>query len=167
MESKGPGKVYRRFLLELRELPALARSNSLALEDFLRARLELIERLYRDLGNPTLRSLSQDELTVVGCRLEDLYTAFEALFQRISDEYRRLLPAGRRSVLDRMRPAVIDREAHEKLAVLARFRHDFRQIYGRDLEPQEVEPALSKALELRAIYRPQLEAFMELLRRVG
>ena len=151
----------------------LARSSALALRDFLQVSLELIEKLYRDLGNPSLRNLSRDELAVVGCRLEDLYSAFEDLFQRISDEYRRLMPAGRLSVLARMRmsdevrPGVIDGEAHEKLAALARFRHDFRRTRTCDLDPEEVEPALHKALELRAIYRPQLEAFVEFLRGVG
>lgn len=148
-------------------------SRALALRDFLQTRLEVIEKLYRDLGNPSLRNLSRDELTVVGCRLEDLYSVFEGIFQRISDEYRRLMPAGRLSVLARMRmsgevrPVVIDGEAYEKLLALAHFRHKFRQTCGSPLDARDLEPALRKALELRAIYRPQLEAFGEFLRRMG
>jgi hypothetical protein len=59
---------------------------------------------------------------------------------------------------------VLDGEAFEKLDALARFRHQFRQAYEHPLGPRHVEPVLRKALKLRAIYRPQLEAFLELLR---
>jgi hypothetical protein len=173
MESRDERKVCLRFILRLPggNVPSLERSRALALEGFLRERLQLIEKLYRELGNPGLRSASQETLIVLACRLQDLYSAFESIFQRVSNDFRSRAPVSRRSLLERMRmdlspvrPAVIDEEAFEKLDVLARFRHRFRQAYECPLKAGDVKPVLRKALELKAIYRPQMEAFVELLR---
>lgn len=152
-------------------LERLERSRTLSLQDYIRDRLVLIEGRYGELGNPGLRGASRDELTIVACRLCYLYSAFESLFRRVSRDFFPLLPSTRRPVLERMRmdlsptrPAVIDGEAFEKLDALARFRRGFLQA-EEPLQEEDVAPVLRKALELRAIYRPQMEAFLEFLRR--
>lgn len=167
MKSSGILKTSLGDLLE-----RLERSRSLALDEYTEGRLRLIEDRFRQLGSPSLKGASQDELTIVGCRLSYLYSAFESLFRRVSQEYLRFSPATRRPILERMRmdlsptrPAVIDGEAFEKLDALARFRHWFLQS-ERPLQEEDLAPVLRKALELRAIYRPQIEAFLEFLRRL-
>jgi hypothetical protein len=164
MKSKRNSKTSLNNLLERLERP-----RTLALHEYMREKLPLIEERYRELGNPSLRAASQDELIIVACRLGHLYSAFESLFRQVSQEFRRLSPSTRRPVLERMlmdlgptRPAVIDEQAFEKLAALARFRHWFFQA-DRPLQEKDVAPVLRKALELRAIYRPQIEAFVEFL----
>lgn len=166
MKSKRIPKASLRDLLE-----RLERFRILALDEFVEGRLRLIEECYRQLGSPDLRGANQDDLIVVGFRLSYLYSAFESLFKRVSQDFLRFSPATRRPILERMRmdlgstrPAVIDAEAFEKLAALARFRHWFFQA-ELPLQEADVAPVLRKALELRAIYRPQIEAFVELLRR--
>lgn len=150
----------------------LDRSRSLALDEFIEGRLPLIEERFQQLGSPNLGGASQDDLKIVGFRLSYLYSPFESLFKRISQDFLRFSPVTRRPILERMRmdlgstrPAVIDAEAFEKLDALARFRHWFFQT-ELPLQEKDVAPVLRKALELRALYRPQLEAFVEFLRRV-
>lgn len=175
MESQGRRKMRLSVILEIPygDLSALKRSRVLALDGFIQGRLHLIEKLYRELGNPSLRTARQEELIVPACRLQALYSAFESIFQRVSLDFRGRVPVSRRSLLERMRmdlspvrPALFDEEAFEKLDALAQFRRQFRQVYERPLRARDVEPVLRKALELRAIYRPQIEAFVEFLRAV-
>jgi hypothetical protein len=167
MRSKGNPRASLCDLLE-----RLERSCTLALDDFIEGQLRLIEERYQDLGNPGVRAASRDELTLVACRLGHLYSAFESLFRRVSRDFLRLSPPTRLPILERMRmdlsptrPAVIDSETFEKLNALARFRHWFF-LAEHDLQEADVAPVLRKALELRAVYRPQIEAFLEFLRRV-
>jgi len=63
-----------------------------------------------------------------------------------------------------VRPAVIDGEAYDALDELRRFRHVFRYAYDMNLDPQRLRLVLSKARQLKAIYRSQLEEFLEFLR---
>jgi hypothetical protein len=176
MESQGKRKVCLHLILEIpeRDVPSLERARALALYGFIRGKLQLVEEVYQDLGNPGLRTASQDELMVVACRLQDLYSVFQSIFQRVSRDFEHLVPDSRRVLRDRMRmdlspvrPPVIDDQAFEKLDALARFQREFRQVYERPLRVRDVEPMLRKALELRAIYRPQIETFMEFLREAG
>lgn len=151
----------------------LGRLAARALAEFVEGKLRSIEARYRELGNPSLRGASQDELTIVACRLVHLYSAFDLLFRRISRDYLRQSRSTRRPVLERMRmdlgparPAVIDDQAFEKLSALARFRHWWFLEAEPPLEEKDLAPVLRKALELRAVYRPQIEAFVEFLRGV-
>jgi hypothetical protein len=75
-----------------------------------------------------------------------------------------------REVLQRMRldltplrPAVIDAEAYEKLDELRRFRHVFRTMYGLGLDPLRLQVVLRRALELKPLYRDQIERFLAFL----
>ncbi len=166
MKSKGIGKASLRDLLERLERPRI-----LALDEFIEGRIRLIHERYQLLGSPDVRGASWEDLMTVGFRLSYLYSGFEILFKRVSQDFLRFSPATRRPILERMRmdlgstrPAVIDAEAFEKLEALARFRHWFFQA-ELPLREEEVAPVLRKALELRAIYRSQIEAFLEFLRR--
>ena len=152
-------------------LETLERSRTLSLHDYIQDRLRFIEERYGELGNPGLRGASRDQLTIVACHLCHLYSAFESL-KRVSGDFLHLSPSTRRPILERMRmdlgstrPALIDGETFEKLDALARFRHWFLQP-ERPLQEEDVAPVLRKALELRAIYRPQVEVFQEFLRGV-
>lgn len=153
-------------------LKQLERSRTLALDEFIQGRLRLIEERFRELGSPDVEAANEDELIIVACRLGYLYSSFESLFRRVAFDFR-LVRRTRRPILERMRmdlsparPAVIDGEAFGKLDALARFRHWFHQAES-PLRASDVEPALRKALELRGIYRRQIEAFLEFLRGVG
>jgi hypothetical protein len=144
----------------------------LILERSVRADLEAIDRLYEDLGTPQLAGSDPEEkLIVVAYRLHSLYTAFENVFRNIAGTFENQLrdKAGwHRELLSRMkldltpiRPAVIDEKAHAKLDELLRFRHFFRTAYGVPLDPERLSLALRQALELRPLYRDQIERFLQ------
>lgn len=65
-----------------------------------------------------------------------------------------------------LRPAVIDVEAYERLDELLRFRHVFRSMYGLNLDSSRLEIVLRKALELKPLYRGQIERFLEFVRGI-
>jgi hypothetical protein len=144
----------------------------LILERSVRADLEVVDRLYEDLGTPQLAgSDSEEKLIVVAYRLHALYTAFENVFRNIAGAFENQLrdKAGwHRELLARMRldltpirPAVIDEKAHAMLEELLRFRHFFRTAYGVPLDPERLSLALRQALELRPLYRDQIERFLQ------
>ena len=68
--------------------------------------------------------------------------------------------------LSPIRPAVIDAEAFDKLDEMRRFRHVFRTLYGLELDPPRLRLVLRKALELKALYRAQIERFLGFLRAI-
>lgn len=138
--------------------------------------LEKIDAVYEALGEPALEeSTAQELLIVVAYRLHSLYTALENIFRNIANAFENQLDAREwhRQVLERMRldltpirPAVIDDQAYEKLDELRRFRHVFRTMYGMDLDPARLGIVLQKALELKELYRPQIERFLEFLQEM-
>jgi hypothetical protein len=145
----------------------------LVLERNLKADLEAIERLYRELGEPSLsESEEQERLIVIAYRLHGLYSAFENAFRNIAKAFENKLdPASwHQDLLQRMlldlsplRPAVLDEEAYEKLDELRRFRHLFRTGYGIRLDALRLRLVVQKALELRPLYRQRLGRFLEFL----
>jgi len=109
----------------------------------------------------------------VAYRLRGLYSAFENIFRNIASAFENQLDpsAWHRQALQRMRldlspvrPAVIDDEAYEKLDELVRFRHLFRTGYGIRLDASRLALVVQKAMELKSIYRQQIERFLEFLR---
>jgi hypothetical protein len=148
----------------------------LILERNVQSDLAVIERIYSELGEPDLaESDAQEALIVVAYRLHSLYTAFENIFRNISKSFEnRLDPSSwHRQLLERMRldlspvrPAVIDEQAFEKLDEMLRFRHLFRTGYGLKLDALRLQLVVRKALELRLIYRGQIDRFLEYLRRL-
>jgi hypothetical protein len=148
----------------------------LILERNVQADLEVIERLYSELGKPELaESDEQEALIVVAYRLHSLYSAFENIFRNIATSFENHLDPSswHRQLLERMRldlnpvrPAVLDAEAFEKLDELLRFRHLFRTGYGLRLDALRLQLVVRKAQELKAIYRRKIERFLEFLRRL-
>jgi len=149
------------------------REKYLVLDRNIRADLETIDRLYEALGSPQLtESTPQDELIVIAYRLHSLYNALENIFRNVSKAFENQVSreSWHSEVLQRMRldltplrPAMIDAEAFEKLDELRRFRHVFRTMYGLDLDPLRLQVVLRRALELRPLYRDQIERFLTFL----
>ncbi len=148
----------------------------LVLERNIQSDLEAIDGIYEALGSPELKEdESKEALIVVAYRLHSLYTAFENIFKNIAASFENHLDQDgwHRQLLKRMhldltplRPAVIDTEAYDRLNELLRFRHVFRTMYGLDLDPLRLGVVLSKTLELKTLYRPQIERFLEFLREM-
>ncbi|HEV2852704.1 MAG TPA: hypothetical protein VHC97_07865 [Thermoanaerobaculia bacterium] len=148
----------------------------LVLERNIQNDLEAIDGIYEALGAPDHdESEPQESLIVVAYRLHSLYTAFENIFRNISASFenhleqagwhRQLLQTMRLD-LSPLRPAVIDAEAYDRLDEMLRFRHVFRTMYGLNLDPVRLGVVLRKALELKPLYRPQIERFLEFLRQM-
>jgi hypothetical protein len=144
----------------------------LILERSVHADLDAIDQLFESLGTPELSASDPEEkLIVIAYRLHSLYTAFENAFRNIAGTFENELRdrAGwHRELLQRMkldltpiRPAVIDEEAFARLEELLRFRHFFRTAYGVPLDSARLSLALHQALELRPLYRKQIESFLE------
>jgi hypothetical protein len=148
----------------------------LVLERNIQSDLKTIDRLYEALGSPELgESEPEESLIVIAYRLHSLYTALENIFRNIASAFENNLDASswHRDLLQRMRldltpvrPAVIDADAYEKLDEMRRFRHVFRTLYGVELDPLRLGVALRKALELKPLYRAQIEKFLEFLRGI-
>ena len=148
----------------------------LILERNVQSDLAVIERIYSELGEPELaESDEQDALIVVAYRLHSLYSAFENIFRNIATSFENHLDPSswHRQLLERMRldlspvrPAVIDKEAFEKLDEMLRFRHLFRTGYGLSLDALRLQLVVRKALELRSIYREQIDCFLDYLRKL-
>ncbi|MEA2692508.1 MAG: hypothetical protein QOJ16_1895 [Acidobacteriota bacterium] len=147
----------------------------LLLERSLRDDLKILDRIYADLGEPQLaESEPADKLIVVGYRLHGIYNAFENMFRNIAAAFEKSrddhsgwhqqLLQSMRLDLSPIRPAVIDDPAYEKLDELRRFRHLFRAAYGIDLDPLRLQLVIRKALELRTLYPPQIDRFLQFLR---
>lgn len=148
----------------------------LVLERGIQADLETIARLYEALGEPELRGTEpQEVLIVIGYRLHSLYSAFENIFRNIATAFENNLdPIGwHRQLLQRMRldlspvrPAILDDETYDRLDEMLRFRHVFRTAYGMELDASRLQLVLRKALELKSLYRPRIERFLEFLESV-
>ena len=148
----------------------------LILERNVQSDLEIIKRIYSELGEPELaESDEQEALIVVAYRLHSLYSAFENIFRNIATSFENHLDPSswHRQLLERMRldlsplrPAVINVEAFEKLDELLRFRHLFRTGYGLRLDALRLQLVVRKALELKPIYPGQIDRFLEYLRRL-
>jgi hypothetical protein len=144
----------------------------LILERDIQRDLGVIGELYEALGEPALEE-SEEAVIVAAYRLHSLYTAFENIFRNVARAFEnRLDPAEwHAQVLQRMRldltpvrPAVLDDDSYEKLDELRRFRHVFRTGYGLKLDALRLQLVVRKALELKTIYRGQIERFLEFLR---
>jgi hypothetical protein len=146
----------------------------LVLERSIRADLGAIGELYESLGTPDLAApVSEEQLIVVAYRLHSLYSAFENIFRNIATAFEddlRDRTSWHRELLLRMkldlspiRPAVIDEEAYVKLDEMLRFRHFFRTAYGVPLDAARLSLALREALQLRSLYRKQIENFLRFI----
>jgi hypothetical protein len=111
---------------------------------------------------------SQERCDAAALRLQSLYTGIERCFVQIvrvlnggppdgADWHRRLLE--RMTVPTEVRPALLDAATAKGLAELMRFRHVVRHLYAYELEPDQVQRLLERALELWPAVEQRLAAF--------
>lgn len=147
----------------------------LVLERSIQRDLQAIERIYNSIGSPSLSNEHDEEfLIVLAYRLHNLYNAFENIFQNIAATFENHLDDSAHwhaQLLQRMcldmtpaRPAVIDKTTYDALDELRRFRHLFRYAYDVELDIQRLQLVVSKALQLKVVYRSQIEHFLGFLR---
>ena len=147
----------------------------LLLERSIERDLEAIDEIFTTIDSWQIEETTdQETLIVLGYRLHNLYNAFENIFQNIAEVFENSVDDSARwhaQLLQRMRldvmpvrPAVIDDATYDALDELRRFRHLFRHTYDVELDAQRLQLVLSKALQLKQFYRPQLEEFLEFVR---
>ena len=111
---------------------------------------------------------SQERCDAAALRLQSLYTGIERCFVQIvrvlnggppdgADWHRRLLD--RMTVPTEVRPALLDAATARGLAELLRFRQVVRHLYAYELEPDQVQRLLWRALELWPAVEQHLDAF--------
>jgi hypothetical protein len=154
------------------------RERLILLEASVRGDLQVIDELYAALGSGAAGSdASGERLIVSAYLLHNLYTAFENVFRNIALAFENVLDdrsGWHRQLLERMRldlspirPAVIDDAAYVALDELLRFRHLFRSAYSARLDAGRLALVLRAAEELRPLYRPQIERFLEFVKAGG
>lgn len=127
--------------------------------------VESLAALQRDWDVPVG---SQERCDAAALRLQSLYTGIERCFVQIvrvlnggppdgADWHRRLLD--RMTVPTEVRPALLDSSTAKGLAELMRFRHVVRHLYAYELEPEQVQRLLRRALELWPVVDYQLVVF--------
>lgn len=149
---------------------------ALLLASSIRQDVQIIEDIYQSLNDrsiPTavLTEADEERLIVTAYHLHNLYNAFENIFTNIAAMFENSVESSARwhaQLLERMRldvmplrPRVIDEQAFHALDELRRFRYVFRHAYSIQLDPERLALVLRKALHLRAIYRHQLDHFLE------
>jgi uncharacterized protein YutE (UPF0331/DUF86 family) len=143
----------------------------------IREDLAVIDEIYTKLEkNLQQADKNGDALIVRAYYLHSLYTAFENIFQNVATVFENSIDeAGRwhaqlleRMKLDMMpiRPAVLDQQAYHALDELRRFRHMFRHAYAVQLDPDRLDLVLQRALQLRSLYRQQIERFLDYVQTV-
>ena len=111
---------------------------------------------------------AEERSDAAALRLQSLYTGIERCFVQIvrvlnggppdgADWHRRLLD--RITVPTEVRPALLDAATAKGLAELMRFRHVVRHLYAYELEPDQVQRLLGRALDLWPAVDRHLAAF--------
>ena len=111
---------------------------------------------------------SQERCDAAALRLQSLYAGIERCLVQIvrvlnggppdgADWHRRLLD--RMTVPTEVRPALLDAATARGLAELLRFRQVVRHLYAYELEPDQVQRLLWRALELWPAVEQHLDAF--------
>ena len=103
-------------------------------------------------------------------QLHNLYCAFEDLFKIVADlfentvedsgKYHLELLYRMKLSVDGIRPALLSEQSFQLLNRLRAFRHFFRHACSYELDPRKVELVLEDALELKALYRRDVERFL-------
>ena len=151
-----------------------------ALAAELEAELEEIEALGGEAERAAGRIAAEPDtldLRAAGSVLHDFYSGLERIFERIAIELDGGTPTGvgwHAALLRRMslpvesiRPAVLSKETASHLDVYLRFRHVFRNVYGRRLQWSRMRPLLDDLpVALRTI-GGEIRAFVAWLRRLA
>ena len=147
---------------------------AIILERNIQADLQTIDEIYQKLDMPILpMGIEEEKLIVLAYRLHSLYMAFENIFRNIAAAFENNVDdsSGWHSqLLQRMtlnlmpiRPAVIDKNAFDKLDELRRFRHLFRNAYQTEFDPERLQLVLNKTLALRDLYPTQINQFLSFI----
>lgn len=107
-----------------------------------------VERAQASIADPVA-------VAAAALHLQNLYTALEALFQRVATELDGTVPSGddwHRELLGQMtldiadiRPRLIDSQLHADLDLLRRFRHVVRHAYAEEYDWDEMQHVLAAA----------------------
>ena len=120
---------------------------------------------------------ARDELdwAALGYTIHNIYNAIEAYCLLIAKFFENELDAGtwHRDLLRRMsldiagvRPRLLERELAERLDDLRAFRHVFRNVYGKSLDPERVRLVQSRVEPVLDDFLSAHEAFVQKLRTI-
>lgn len=142
----------------------------------IRADLQTIQRIYDDLARQGDIITSQVQAIVVGYHLHNLYSAFEDIFERITETFENGISDAahwqvqllKRMALDieGIRPRVLSAEAYACLDELRRFRHVFRSMYAASLDAGRLALVVQRAKHLRTVYQADLDRAIAYLDRL-
>ena len=117
------------------------------------------------------------DLRSAGSILHDFYSGVERAFERLATELEGGVPSGadwhtsllwRMSIpIDGIRPAVISADIANRLDDYLRFRHVFRNIYGRRLTWRRLQPLLDEFESVSAQVVAELRDFIGWLQNVA
>lgn len=106
-------------------------------------------------------------------QLHNLYCAFEDLFKIVSDVFENHIQDKSQyhiELLKRMtisiegiRPLLLSQESYILLDNIRSFRHLFRHAYAYELDRRKVQIVLEDATKLKAIYRNEIDTFLNSL----
>jgi uncharacterized protein YutE (UPF0331/DUF86 family) len=144
------------------------------LEADVQSRLGIIERIYQKIYKRKVRfEQSQIRLESLSYQLHNLYSAFEDLMKVVADFFENKIEERERwhiRLLERMkeeirgiRPALFSEKTYQLLNELRAFRHRFRHTYFYELDPEGVKLILTKALEVKTLYKKEVEQFLKKL----
>jgi len=131
-----------------------------------------LERAVADIAS---RRPATDETTTyaLALLLMNYYTGAERIFQRIATLLGGLPPAGDRwhaqlledmaLAIQTVRPAVLQKETAERLAMLLRFRHAIRNLYAWTIRRTDMDVHLAALSETHQRLRNDLDAFKTFL----
>lgn len=120
---------------------------------------------------------ADDELdfAMLGYTLHNIYNLIENSFYRIARHFENNLDqeSWHKDLLYRMtlaiegiRPAILDSETADKLDELRSFRHVFRNMYRKRLDPEKIRILQASLLSALAGYTRSITAFIKTLRSV-
>ncbi|MDI6794259.1 MAG: hypothetical protein QME81_15585 [bacterium] len=149
-----------------------------AFEAEVRDQLKEIDKVYQRVEKRSHDFKKNPERTEsLSYQLHNLYCAFEDLFRIVAEHFENSITDKERwhaELLKRMkievegiRPAFISEDIYVILDKLRAFRHRFRHAYTYDLDPDEIELVLEKAIRLKGIYQTEAERFLNLIKKGG
>lgn len=118
---------------------------------------------------------NEEKVESLAYQLHNLYCAYEDLFKIVANTFENNIEEGitwHKELLRRMsitikniRPNLISEESLNLLSELRAFRHFFRHAYAYELDIEKVKLILKKALELKEIFKKDLNSFISNLKK--
>ena len=135
---------------------------------------EVIKQIYERILNEqaTFKDRIQD-LDSMAYQLHNLYGAHEQLFEIVADYFENQIEGARyhidllrrmRTEIRGIRPALISSPTYDMLNELCRFYHFFRHAYSAKLDPDRVDRIVQIAIQLKELFRQDMERFIERLK---